>query len=70
MPVIIGYKDRALQENLPFVYKVDSDESPINIKEIRDKYFSMKIENSEIRQYAINNLSWDSQIKKIVKQLK
>lgn len=70
IPVVIGYDDRALSEELDFVYKVSGDEIAIDIEEIVNKYVNMKTTSYEIMQYAVENLTWESQIKKVVKYIK
>lgn len=69
IPVVIGYNDRALSNELPFVFSVSSDDSAININEIVGKYINMKISSKEIRDYAYMNLSWESQMKKVIDEL-
>lgn len=67
MPVIIGYEDKALPSELPFVFNVDSDDSNIDIIHIIEKYSMMKLSSKKIAKYAEEKLSWESQIIKVVK---
>lgn len=69
LPVIIGYKDRALSSNLDFVYEVEANDSSIDLNKIIEKYTKSKVKNSNIIEYAKNNLTWDSQIAKIIKSI-
>lgn len=69
LPVIVGYKDRALSNKLPFVFDVSEDESDINLNEIIHKYDNLNISTKQIRKYAEKNLSWESQILKIVEKI-
>lgn len=70
LPVILGYKDRALSRELPFVFSVPPDDSPIDINEILEKYFSMQTSSKEIRKYAREKLSWEAQMKKVIEEMK
>lgn len=69
LPVILGYKDMALDETLEFVFNVSEDESDLDIEEIVKKYCAMNYTVDEIRNYAEKNLSWNSQMKKIVDEI-
>lgn len=69
IPVLLGYKDMALDNELEFVFNVPSDESNININDIVNKYNKMNYTSNEIRRYAEENLSWDSQMRKVINSL-
>lgn len=69
IPVIISQKDRAISEKLDFVFKVNNDDSAVNFNEILNKYMDLKSSKKEIRDYAEVNLSWKSQMKKIIESL-
>jgi glycosyltransferase involved in cell wall biosynthesis len=60
MPVIIGYHDVDLANDLPFVLKVPCNESPIDADSVRDFYFRL-VNDSDIiktiQTYANENLS-------------
>ncbi len=71
MPVIIGYKDEDIEDDFPFVLKVSSDDSPVDIqnvvdfcKNIYDNYGEKMI--YEIRNYAKNKLDYSVKITKLV----
>lgn len=66
MPVIIGYKDKALSSNLEFIYEVPEDDSSVCIYKIVERYKRMKKTPKEIADFAYCNLTWESQIKKII----
>lgn len=53
-------------ENLDFTFKVSSGDSPIRIEEIIDFVESGKFDAVKIRNYAIENLTWDKQFEKIL----
>ena len=66
IPSVIGYKDTGIQDNLPFIFKVEANETPINISELVSFMEGLQISPLEIRQYAIENLGWEKQINKII----
>lgn len=66
IPVILGYEDRALSNELDFVFKVPSDNTNIDIKFLIKKYNEMKSSADDIRLYAEKNLSWVSQMRKVI----
>lgn len=69
MPVILGYNDKLVDMNLEYILKVSEDESNIDMQEILIKYNSIKKSAVEIRKYAEENLSWESQIYKVINEL-
>lgn len=54
-------------ENLDFIIHCEKGEEPIKIEEVLNKYNSIKNSPEQIRDYAKQNLSWEKQIKKIIK---
>lgn len=66
IPVVIGYKDRALSSELPFVIQIAEDNSNVIINDILKKYNELQLSSIEISQFARENLTWESQIVKIV----
>lgn len=69
IPVIVGYKDRAFSDDLEFVYRISSDDSPVNINDIVTQYLTGKINSEVIVKYAADNLTWAAQIKKVLETL-
>ena len=57
-------------EDKRFILKAPSDESPVNIDEIIFFLEQNDFDRNEIRKFAVHNLSWDSQITKVVTELK
>lgn len=53
-------------DNMPYIQKVPADETPINIFQLIDFYRSQRLSPEEIRN-SITKLSWNEQMKKIVK---
>ncbi|MBB6062790.1 glycosyltransferase involved in cell wall biosynthesis [Thermosipho japonicus] len=72
IPFIFSSTDEDFEESFEFMFRVPSDESPINIKEILNFYKHIKNKNypSLMRSYAERKLSWNNKMKKIVDELK
>lgn len=71
IPVILGYKDRLINMNLPYVFKVDEDDTPLDIENLLQKYDkTAHVSTEEIRRYAKENLTWEFQMKKVIIELK
>lgn len=56
-------------ENQDFTFKVPPDDSPVRIEKIVDFVNSTKFDPVEIRNYAIENLTWDRQFEKIIQDV-
>lgn len=69
MPVVLGYNDKLVDMNLPFVIKVSEDEHPIDIKLIVDNFLEATYSPNLIRNYAKENLSWESQMREVTTRL-
>ena len=65
IPFIIGYEDKSFK-NCKFLYRVSNDNSLVNIADILEWYNNLKMTSEEIREFAIQNLSWDIQMKKVI----
>ncbi|MGY0374678.1 glycosyltransferase [Clostridium sp. JNZ J1-5] len=68
IPVVIGYEDTDLGEELPFVYRIKNDSSIIDFGEL-EKFFKRTEhyrKNNYIIHYAIRNLTWKSKMKKVL----
>lgn len=71
IPVLLGYKDRLIDMNLPYVFHVVENDEPIDIDLIVEKYnASLKINPQDIREYAKEFLSWEAQMQKILSELR
>lgn len=68
LPMIFSENDLDFT-NVDFVYKVKSDESLIDIKDIIRWYENLKISSEEIRKFS-EKFSWDIQMKKITEEIK
>lgn len=66
IPILLGYKDRGFNEELDFIFQVPSDESYIDIENVKFNYKKLKSNSLIIRKFAEENLSWDSQTKKVM----
>ena len=69
LPVILGYNDRLVDMTLPYIFKVDETDREIDINTIINRYKNSNSSIEEIRKYAEENLSWNSQIEKIIKNI-
>lgn len=58
-----------LFENQSFIYKVPNDETPIDVKQLLEFISNYKVDSSELRKFAEENLSWEIQMKKILDEL-
>lgn len=72
LPFIIECEDKAFKKDFNYLYKVEENESLINISDIIDWYFNVYNENTvkDMQKYAADNLTFDVQIKKIINKLK
>lgn len=69
IPFIIGYKDISLNKELKFYYEVSNDETLLDLNKILEWYENLNVKSEEIRKFAIENLSWDKQIKIILENI-
>ena len=69
IPFVIASIDEAFK-NFKYVLKIPSDETPIDIEDVIEFYNSMRKENytNEMREYAQNNLTWESVMKPLFKR--
>jgi len=56
-------------EGKDFILKVVADDSPINIQEIINFLSNKKFDPFKIRNYAVENLTWEQQFKKIFREI-
>lgn len=72
VPFLIDYFDRDF-DGANFVYKVESEESSIDINKVVLWYFNLVKNNpnllNEMHNYVISNLTWDSKLLPILEQL-
>ena len=69
LPVVTGYEDSLVPSNLEFICKVEDDESIFNLKGILKWYKNKEFNEEIIRKYAMENVSWDVQMKKVIKEI-
>lgn len=55
-------------EDMPYVFKVSADESPIDIRQLLDFYNSLTISATEIRA-SVQHLAWAVQMQKVLKSI-
>src|SRR5690606_30861224 len=56
--------------SFPYVLEVDANDNPINIEQVLDFYYSVsQVEdyNVVMRQYALDNLTWGSKMRQLVR---
>ncbi|NMD39083.1 MAG: glycosyltransferase [Christensenellaceae bacterium] len=68
IPFVYAIVDKALDDNLPFIFKVSNDNSDVDIEKVAE--FALKFKNdintpNNMRLYAKQNMSWEAQFKKI-----
>lgn len=71
LPILLAYNDKLIDANLPYVFKVEENESSIDISKLVESYNNSKFISKEvIREYARNNLTWTIQMKKVVSDIR
>jgi glycosyltransferase involved in cell wall biosynthesis len=62
IPIILGHKDLAFEDDLSFIYREKNDDTDININNIIQFYnhFLNSSSHNEIRSYAEERLTWDN----------
>lgn len=56
-------------ENMPYIIKAPANEEPLNIQRIIDFYKGNNLTPSQIRSSIEKDLSWESQMKKVLNQI-
>lgn len=69
LPVVLGYDDKLVDMSLPYVIKVPENDEPIDIDEIVERFNNLNDNCYDIRKYAEENLSWESQMNKIINKI-
>ena len=57
-------------ENQPFIMKAPADETPVNVFSIVKFLQQNEFDSQEIRNFAVKNLSWESQLEKVMNEVK
>lgn len=72
LPVILGYEDRLVDMNLPYILKVEENDTSIDMNSVVDLWLENNTEKKrvEIREYAKKNLSWEKQMEKVISKIK
>jgi glycosyltransferase involved in cell wall biosynthesis len=70
MPFLSACTDCSFPDELDFVQRIPNDDSTFDLSLIIDKFNSTRTDADEIREYAVNNLSWDWQMIKVTNYLK
>jgi len=64
--IIIDHADPDLRSNLPFIYRVPGDESPIDFRQIRSFLSELILTPNDIREYALQNCDWRVKMAKLI----
>lgn len=73
IPFICGYHDMRFNGSERFILNVPNNSEPINMNRVVEFYDNMAVQKDyqeEMRNYAVNNLSWDVVMKEIVEYLR
>lgn len=65
IPFFYSEIDQAF-ENQDFIFKAPAADTPIDIEEIIKFFYNNNFDRAKIRNYAIENLSWDKQFEKVL----
>jgi hypothetical protein len=68
IPFFYSETDLEFEES-NFVFKVPADESAIDIQQIIEFISNHEFDTLQIRKYAIENLDWEKQYEKVLKEL-
>mgnify|MGYP001444966675 FL=1 len=74
IPFVIASSDQDFPESFPYILKIPSDDSPVDINEIVEWYEKLTHSHldysSEMRKYAEEHLSWDEKMKPVIEKIK
>jgi len=68
IPFFYSETDLEFEES-NFIFKVPPDESPIDIQQLIQFISNNHFDSTQIRKYALENLSWGKQYEKVLKEL-
>lgn len=68
IPFIYAENDDSFEDK-PFVYKIEPNESNVDIKQLVNYLINNKFEPEEIRKFAKDNLTWEIQMEKIISNI-
>ncbi len=72
IPFIYAYQDISFHEGNDYAYRIPNDETPVDIEKIIDFYEMMYDGRDfieEMRQYTVENLTWDSILQPVIDYL-
>jgi len=71
---VTASSDQDFPESFPYILKIPSDESPVDINEIVEWYEELTHSHpgysTEMRKYAEEHLSWDAKMKPVIEKIK
>jgi glycosyltransferase involved in cell wall biosynthesis len=65
IPFVVGYKDSNFY-NFDYCFQIPGDESMVDLESLIEWYFDLKVNRNEMRNYVLENFSWEKQLKKIL----
>lgn len=68
LPVVVTPEDKRFF-SLPFVYVADAESPSVDLGSIRRWFSTLNVSRREIRSFALDNLSWDRQLEKVISRL-
>ena len=68
IPFFYSETDLEFEES-NFIFKVPPDESPIDIQQLIQFISNNHFDSTQIKKYALENLSWGKQYEKVLKEL-
>jgi len=74
VPFVISSNDQDFPESFPYILKIPSDESPVDINKIVEWYEELTNSHpdysTEMRKYAEEHLSWNAKMKPVIEKIK
>jgi len=74
IPFVIEFSDQDFPESFPYILKIPSDESPVDVSKIVEWYEELTQSHPnysiEMRKYAEEHLSWDEKMKPVIEKIK
>jgi len=73
IPFVIAYDDPDFPELFPYVLKIPSDESPVDIDKVCKWYEELTVDYTtypiEMRKYAEEHLTWDAKLRPVIEKI-
>ena len=72
LPFVYAHNDPDIKENMPWCLKMPNNDTPIDMEQINgfvDAISKNRDLSGQMRQYAIDNMTWETQFRKVFKKL-